>query len=216
MNCAELVRAVTTARRVEPCPELMLRLADEPLAPWAATEQQRDGALQEAPFWAHAWPGGLALARWALDSAPLLAGQRVLDFASGCGVSAIAAARVGARVCATELDPWALEAIAQNAALNDVSLDVRSDDVIDLDDGWTVVLVGDVFYRAELARRVERWLRALQARGAAVFIGDPGRQFLPMQGLEVVRTCSVPPCPAWDSVVDRPARVWKLTPAAAP
>ncbi len=216
MTPAELVRSVTVERRVAPCPELRLRLADEPLTPWAATELERGGALQEAPFWAHAWPGGLALARWALDSPRRLRGRRVLDFASGCGVSAIAAARAGARVCATELDPWALAAIDANAALNDVTLEVRAGDVIDLDDGWDVVLVGDVFYRAELARRVERWLRALHRRGAEVLIGDPGRQFLPLEGLEVVLTCPVPPNPAWDSVVDRPARVWRLTPAAAP
>jgi predicted nicotinamide N-methyase len=216
MTPAELVRSVTVARRVAPCPELLLRLADEPITPWAATELQQGGVLQEAPFWAHAWPGGLALARWALDSSQQLGRRRVLDFAAGCGVSAIAAARAGAHVCATELDPWALAAIEENAALNDVTLEVRSGDVIDLDDGWDVVLVGDVFYRAELASRVERWLRSLVRRGAQVLIGDPGRQFLPLEGLEVVLTCAVPPCPAWDSVLDRPARVWAFRPVAAP
>lgn len=191
-------------------PELRLWLANEPIAPWSATEEQA-GEVQPPPFWAHAWPGGLALARLVLDAPELVRAKRVLDFASGCGVSAIAAARAGAaEVLATEVDAFAIAAIEENARLNEVAVRVSSSDVIGQDDGWDTVLVGDVFYQAELSRRVMAWLQQLHRRGAEVRIGDPGRSFLPMASLECVATYVVPPVPAWDSVVDRPARVWRL------
>ena len=208
----DLVRQVTTVRPASLVPELSLRLAPEPIAPWEATER-RAGALQPPPFWAHAWPGGLALARLVLDAPELVRGKRVLDFASGCGVSAIAAARCGADVVATEVDAFARAAIEENAALNEVTLLVTSDDVIDRDDGWDVILVGDVFYQAELSRKVMAWLLRLHVRGAQVRIGDPGRSFLPMDLLECVARFEVPPVSSWDSVVDRPARVWRPRPA---
>ena len=207
----DFVRQVTAVRPASLVPELSLRLAPEPIAPWAATEA-RLGSVQPPPFWAHAWPGGLALARLVLDGPDLVRGKRVLDFASGCGVSAIAAARCGGHVLATEVDSFALAAIEENATLNEVVLRVTSDDVIDRDDGWDVVLVGDVFYQSELSRKVMGWLRRLDARGAEVRIGDPGRSFLPLELLECVARFDVKPVPAWDSVVDRPARVWRLRP----
>lgn len=206
----DFVRQVTTVGFSSLVPELMLRLAGEPIAPWEATEL-RAGSVQPPPFWAHAWPGGLALARLVLDHPELVRGKRVLDFASGCGVSAIAAARAGAaEVIATELDAFALAAIEENAAMNHVSIHVMSQDVIGRDEGWDTVLVGDVFYQAELSRCVLAWLQQLRARDAEIRIGDPGRSFLPMALLECVATYDVPAVPAWDSVVDRPARVWRL------
>ncbi len=205
-----LVKSVTEILEAPLCPELRLRLAPEPIAPWEATERL-EGCVQPPPFWAHAWPGGLALARLVLDGPELVRGRRVLDFASGCGVSAIAALRAGAsEVLATELDLFALAAVDENAELNGVSLPSTARDVIGTDAGWDVVLVGDVFYQAELSRRVEAWLRTLHARGAEIRIGDPGRSFLPLAALECIATYAVPPLPAWDSVVDRPARVWRL------
>lgn len=208
MTLEQLIESVTQVTAAPFCPELSLHLAAEPIAPWAALEA-RSGKLENAPFWAHAWPGGVALARYVLDTKPLVAGKRVLDFASGCGVSAIAAAKAGAaRVVATEVDDAALAAIAMNARLNGVAVECLGADVIGRDDGWDVVLVGDVFYRDELSRRVEAWLRTLHARGAMVLIGDPGRTFLPVARLEALATVNVPPVAAWDSVLDRPARVW--------
>lgn len=204
----QVVRDATRAREV--WPGLRLWLADEPLAPWLATERS-SGRVEGPPFWAHAWPGGLALARYVKAAPELVRGRRVLDFASGCGVSAIAAMKAGAaRVEATEVDVFACAAIEENARLNGVTVDVRGDDVIGRDDGWAVVLVGDVFYEDELSRRVARWLRALASRGAVVRVGDPGRSFLPMQSLRCEATYALAPSPAWDSVVDRPARVWSV------
>lgn len=205
-----MIRSVTGVQVTTLVPEVRLRLAAEPLTPWEATERLT-GRMEGPPFWAHAWPGGLALARAVLDAPALVRGKRVLDFASGCGVSAIAAARAGAaEVLATEIDAFAVAAIEENAALNEVRLRVTGEDVVGRDDGWDVVLVGDVFYQHELSLRVMRWLEALHARGAEVRIGDPGRSFLPRDALECVATYAVAAVPAWDSVTDRPARVWRL------
>lgn len=205
-----LVREVCAVQAAPACPELRLWLAPEPIAPWAATEHLT-GRREGPPFWAHAWPGGCALARWVLDHPALARGVAVLDFASGCGVSALAAARAGAtRVVATEVDAFAVAAIEENAALNGLVVEARGADVIGADEGWGLVLVGDVFYEAELSRRVEGWLRRLAQRGATVLIGDPGRSFLPRERLRCVASLAVPVLPAWDSVTDRPARVWAL------
>ncbi len=205
-----LVREVTVCQMTSACPEVTLRVAPEPIAVWEATERC-SGRQEQPPFWAHAWPGGLALARLVLDQPELVSHRHVLDFASGGGVSAIAAAKAGAAsVWATELDAFALAAISENAALNQVHVNLSRDDVIGLDDGWDVVLVGDVFYEDELSRRIEEWLRTLHRRGAHVLIGDPGRSFLPVKVLQCIATTDIIPVPAWDSVVDRPARVWRL------
>lgn len=208
----QLIRDVTTECEAPFVPELKLRLGAEPLRPWEATERHR-GTVQPPPFWAHAWPGGLALARLVFDRPELVRGKRVLDFAAGCGVSGIAAARMGAAdVLATEVDDFALAAITENAALNHAVVRTTGENVLGKDDGWDVVLVGDVFYQDETSRQVMAWLQQLHTRGADIHIGDPGRTFLPQRDLECVATYSIPSVPAWDSVVDRPARVWRLRP----
>jgi len=202
-----VIRQVTKPLEVPGCGFRMWG-ALEPLAVWEATERFSK-RVEAPPFWAHAWPGGIALAQWVTPSR--VDGKRVLDFAAGGGVSAVAAKRAGAKsVLATELDEWALAAIAENAALNEVELEAQGRDVVGTDDGWDVVLVGDVFYESEPSKRLFEWLLRLHARGALVVIGDPGRSFLPRERLELVFTANVTPNPAWDSVVDRPARVWQM------
>lgn len=191
-------------------PGLRVRLAADPLPVWLATEAA-SGRREAPPFWAHAWPGGLALARHVLDSPELVRGKRVLDFAAGCGVAGIAAASLGAaHVEASELDAFALDAITENAALNGVTLHARSDDLIGRDEGWHVVLVGDVFYEDELSRRVLAWLRSLSKRGAVIRVGDPGRSFFPSAQMRVEGEYAFSPVPAWDSVVAKTARVWSV------
>jgi len=204
------VRQLLQVRAPPLCPEVLLWLADAPVPIWEALETQT-GQREGPPFWAHAWPGSLALARAVLDGPDLVAAKTVLDFATGCGVSALAAARAGAKsVYATEIDLHAVNAARLNAELNGCELDVQQRDVIDLDEGWQVVLVGDVFYQAELSKRVYAWLERLHARGATVLIGDPGRTFLPRERLECLATYDSAPNPAWDSVTDRPPRVWRV------
>ncbi|MFO0595513.1 MAG: 50S ribosomal protein L11 methyltransferase [Myxococcaceae bacterium] len=204
------LQAQLVPRRPSLCPELVLELADAPVPLWEALEATTS-KQEEPPFWGHAWPGSLALARAVLDAPLLVSDRTVLDFATGCGVSAIAAARSGARsVLATDIDAHAVRHALHNAALNGVQLEARCRDVIGVDESWQVVLVGDVFYEDALARRVWQWLRQLSSRGAQVLIGDPGRSFLPHAELECLATYSLEPNPAWDSVTDRPPRVWKL------
>lgn len=214
---------MTAPIEIEGCHGLRARMCPEPAVVWEALETA-EGVRLGPPFWAHAWPGGVALAQWVTLHPEVVRGKRVLDFASGGGVSAIAALRAGAAsVLATELDVWAREAIIENANLNafgervgervegaQSSLSVTGDDVTSRDDGWDVVLVGDVFYESEPARVILAWISRLRARGAVVLIGDPGRSFLPQSELRCVHTSTIPPVPAWDSVLDRPARVWEL------
>ncbi len=198
------------ARACPLCPEIVLWLADAPVPLWEALEAttlKREGP----PFWGHAWPGSAALARTVIDQPALLAGKRVLDFATGCGASAIAAVKAGAaEVLATDIDEHAVAATKRNAELNGCTFEVQARDVIDLDEAWGVVLVGDVFYEAALSKRVFAWLEQLAQRGASVLIGDPGRSFLPKEQLECVATYAIDPNPTWDSVSDRPPRVWRL------
>jgi predicted nicotinamide N-methyase len=174
-------------------PELQLQLADEATDLWQKTEDELGRIGLPPPFWAFAWAGGQALARYILDHRELVAGRRVLDFASGSGLVAIAAAKAGAAtVEASEIDEFALAAIALNAPQNDVSVKLRAGDLIGLDEGWDVVLAGDVSYQQDMAEAVTGWLAVLARRGAKVLIGDPWRSYLARQLLEPIAEYSVP------------------------
>jgi len=174
-------------------PELRLSLADEAVPLWRKTEEQLDEIGLPPPFWAFAWAGGQALARYMLDRPEIVRGRRVLDFASGSGLVAIAAALAGAEhVEASEIDPFAQAAIAQNAEANGVRVAVRAGDLIGRDEGWDVVLAGDVSYERDMAGAVTDWLAGLARRGATVLIGDPGRAYLAKPRLERVAEYAVP------------------------
>ena len=138
-------------------PEVRLHLADEATELWQRTEDELGEMGLPPPFWAFAWAGGQALARYCLDHRQIVAGRRVLDFASGSGLVAIAAALAGAaRVEACDIDPFARAAIALNAAVNGVGVSVLQGDIVGRDDGWDVVLAGDVSYERDIWRRVSR------------------------------------------------------------
>jgi predicted nicotinamide N-methyase len=169
-------------------PEVRLHLAQDPVVLWARLEAEVGAGRQVPPFWASAWPGGLALARYLLDHPELAAGRRVLDLASGSGLVAIAAALAGARaVTANDIDLCALASIARNARANHVTVAVRGGDLLDGDGGDAdLVLAGDVFYSLAMAERMALFLDRVTARGGLVLVGDPGRAFLPADRLEVV------------------------------
>jgi predicted nicotinamide N-methyase len=197
--------------RVRVAPGLEALVASAPVPLWEALEQAT-GTTLPPPFFAHAWPGSLALVE-ALRAAPaLVSGQHVLDFACGGGLAGIVAAQLGARVTCTDIDPLALEATRLNARLNGVEVDLVRDDLVGARGDWQAVLVGDVFYEAPLAARVAGWLDELTTAGVVVLVGDPGRQFLPLERVALHSTHSLLPSAAWDSVVDRPARVWRWRP----
>lgn len=165
-------------------PEIRLRLAAEIYPIWRMSEEALAEKGVPPPYWAFAWAGGQAVARHLLDHPGLVRGRRVLDCGSGSGLCAIAAMLGGAaEVTATDIDPYAVEAIAMNAAEAGVRIAATTDDLIGTDAGWDVVLIGDLFYEKPLAERVEAWCRRLAARGALVLAGDPGRSYLPKSGL---------------------------------
>jgi predicted nicotinamide N-methyase len=186
------IRAHTTIASAPLVPELRLHLATEITPMWQATEEWLSKQGIEPPYWAFPWVGGQALARFVLDHPDVIRNQRVLDFGAGSGLVAIAAARCGAHVTAADLDPIAGAAIALNAALNKVELDVLIDDVIDRDGPWSVVLAGDMFYERQLAARAWPWLKRLAEKEVTVMLGDPGRAFLPATGLTELARYSVP------------------------
>lgn len=187
MNPEDFVRAHTTIARLPLVPEIALHLATEITPIWQATESWLAERNIEPPFWAFAWPGGQATARLLLDYPSQVAGKRVLDFAAGCGIAAIAAAMAGAAsVEAAEIDPIALAAVRVNAALNGVAVGTPDGDIVGAACRWDVILAGDVCYEAPMTAHILPWLRGLAAQGAAVLLADPGRAYLPAEGLEPV------------------------------
>ncbi len=208
---AAFIRANTALIAPPLVPEVTLRLAHEALSLWEKTEEELDALGLPPPFWAFAWAGGQALARHVLDHPGLVAGRRVLDFASGSGLVAIAAMKAGAHsAIASEVDDFALHAIAENVALNDVAVATTGEDLIGSDDNWDIVLVGDAFYERPLAERLFGWLKALAARGAIVLIGDPGRTYLPKDALTQPATYHVPVTRALEDSEIKTTSVWRL------
>jgi len=185
MDPASFVRSNTAIAAPPLVPEIRLHLATEVTPIWQATEDSLARFGTPPPFWAFAWAGGQALARYLLDSPETVAGRDVLDVASGSGMVAIAAAMAGAnRVTASDIDPFAAAAIALNAALNGVSVSVEPRDLLDRGPaGWGVVTAGDVCYEEPMASRVIALLRRIAARGRLALLGDPGRAYLPREGL---------------------------------
>jgi predicted nicotinamide N-methyase len=198
-------------------PEIRLHLAAEPIGLWQRTERDLGRTGLPPPYWAFAWAGGQALARYLLDHPGVVAGRRVIDLASGSGLVAIAAARAGAAtVTAYDVDPLAVAAIAVNAAANDVSVTGVCADI--LQPGGPpgpaagVVLVADAFYQRELAASVLSFLDGARARGAAVLAADLGRAYLPRARLTALRAYDVPGLAAVEDQDVRTTTIWALSP----
>ena len=212
MDPARFVRR-NTAIAVPPLvPEIRLHLATEITPIWQATEETLARAGVPPPFWAFAWAGGQALARFLLDHPGAIAGRAVLDFGAGSGLVAIAAAKAGAaRVLAAEIDHFGGAAIAANAELNNVSIGVTSVDLLDtIDPSWEVVTAGDVCYERAMADRVTPWLTALAAHGSLVLLGDPGRAYLPRTGMIERARYIVPTSRELEDRTERETTVWRL------
>ena len=192
-------------------PEILLHLADEALPLWEKTEEELQAIGLPPPYWAFAWAGGQALARYVLDNPGIIAGRTVLDVASGSGLVAIAAAKAGARkVQASEIDSIACAAIAANAEANGAAVTVVERDAIGADDDWEILLVGDAFYEKPLADRLLPWIDALASRGALVLLGDPGRSYFPKDRFEHVATYEVPVTRALEDSEIKKTSVWRL------
>ncbi|MBV9990991.1 MAG: methyltransferase [Alphaproteobacteria bacterium] len=170
-------------------PEIALHLATEVVPLWRKTEEELEAEGVPPPYWAFAWAGGQALARYVLDNPEVVRGQDVLDFGSGSGLVAIAAAKAGAAsVLAADIDRFAAAAIALNAKANGAQVDVTSDDVIGREGPWQTILVGDMCYERPLAERLLAWLKE---RRVIVLLGDPGRSYFPKSGVEKCATYRV-------------------------
>jgi predicted nicotinamide N-methyase len=192
-------------------PEVRLYLASEITPIWQATEDWLAERNIAPPFWAFAWPGSQALARHVLDFPGLVAGKRVLDFAAGGGLAAIACAMTGAAsVEAAEIDGLADAAIRMNAALNGVGVALAGD-VVGAACRWDVIMVGDVCYEAGPAVRIMAWLRAM-ARDAEVWMADPGRAYLPQEGLVAMATYVVPTTLELEDRAERTVVLYRVLP----
>jgi predicted nicotinamide N-methyase len=181
---SNFIRANTALQAPPLVPEIKLHLAGEVMGLWGETEAH-SAALASGmknlppPYWAFAWPGGQALARYILDHPQEVAGRSVLDFGAGSGLVAIAAAKAGA-------------AIALNAAANGVFVEEIENDIIGTNGRWDTILAGDMCYERPLAERLTGWLRSLARDGARVLIGDPGRNYFPASGVQRLMTYEVP------------------------
>lgn len=207
------IRANTTIAEAPLLPGIRLYLATEITPIWQASENFLTRHGMEPPFWAFAWPGGQALGRAVRDAPDLVRGRRVLDFAAGCGIAAIVAAQMGAALVeAAEIDPLAVAAIGMNAALNGVSVVALGEDVVGSPCRWDVILAGDVCYEAPMTAHILPWLRSMAAAGATVLIADPGRAYLPREGMETLSTHAVPTSLELEDRAERMVTIARLLP----
>lgn len=192
-------------------PEIRLYLASEVHDLWLKTEEDLDAIGLPPPFWAFAWAGGQGLARYVLDHPDSVCGKRVVDFASGSGLVAIAAKMAGAAsVTACDIDPWAGTAIRLNGRENGVDLDVSNENIIGRLVDADVILAGDVFYDRDFADALTPWFAALVADGKTVLVGDPGRAYCPKERLEQIVTYQVPVSRVLEDSEVKKTTVWRF------
>jgi predicted nicotinamide N-methyase len=192
-------------------PEIRLNLATEAHDLWLKTEEELQEIGLPPPFWAFAWAGGQGLARYILDHPDVVRGRRVVDFASGSGLVAIAAMKAGAAsVLAADIDPWAETAVRLNAALNGVVLSYTGDDITGRDLQADVYLAGDVFYDKGFADQLKPWFSHLSANGAIVIVGDPGRSYCPREMMTALATYEVPVTRALEDSEVKRTTVWRF------
>jgi predicted nicotinamide N-methyase len=193
-------------------PELVLHLADEITPIWRLTEEALEEMGLPPPFWAFAWAGGQALARYVLDNPEVVAGKRVLDFASGSGIVAIAAKKAGAAsVLAADIDHFCEAAVALNAKANGVEVDFTDVNLLDTPPpSADVILAGDICYEKPLAEQVMAWLAVARTAGATVLIGDPGRSYFPRSGLIKLAEYQVPTTRELEDMEVKKTAVWTL------
>lgn len=234
MSKAEFIRQNTSVMSPPLVPEIRLHLAHEAVPLWQKTEDELGEMGLAPPFWAFAWAGGQALARYVLDHPETVNGKRVIDLASGSGLVAIAAVKAGAaHMIAADIDAFAVTAINLNTTLNfchpgesrDLPDQLLRDSGLRRNDGFEVtgsdllnappcaadiILVGDLFYERTLAARCLTWLRQAQGQGAKIFIGDPGRSYLPREQLEKLAEYNVPVTRDLEDVEIKKTAVWQL------
>lgn len=213
-DAENFIRENTRLRPVPHVPEISLYVADEAVPLWQKTEEELGQMGLPPPFWAFAWAGGQALARYVLDNPALVRGKRVLDLACGSGLVAIAAKKAGAlHVVANDIDPFAMPAIALNAEANGISLESETRDRLDPSaslDAFGAVLAGDIFYERDTAGRALSFLQRMKAQGSLVLVGDPGRSYLPKDKMIVQAEYEVPVIRDLEDAEIKRTKVWAL------
>jgi predicted nicotinamide N-methyase len=214
INAEDFIRENTRLRPVPHVPEISLYVADEAVPLWQKTEEELGEIGLPPPFWAFAWAGGQALARYILDHPEVVRGKRVLDLACGSGLVAIAAVKAGAaQTIANDIDQFAMPAIALNANANKVSIELETIDRLNPAaklEAFGVVLAGDIFYERDTAARALSFLQRMKAQGASVLVGDPGRSYLPKDKMTVLVEYEVPVIRDLEDAEIKRTKVWAL------
>jgi predicted nicotinamide N-methyase len=208
----EFIRANTKLLTPPLVPEIRLHLAEESLPIWQKTEDELGEMNVPPPFWAFAWAGGQALARYIIDNPALVAGRRVLDLGCGSGLTAIAPMLAGAAsVLAADIDEVALVAVALNAGVNGVAIETTSADLLAAPPGqFDVILVGDLFYERQLADRVLAYIEAAAKQGRVILIGDPKRNYFPTGRFQHCADYKVPVTRELEDSTLKRTAVWRL------
>lgn len=211
-DSARFIRDNTRLQPVSHTPEISLWLADEITPIWRLIEEELGEMGLPPPFWAFAWAGGQALARWLLDHPEQVAGRRVLDLATGSGLVAIAAMKAGAAaVLAADIDPFCAAAVAANAEANRVEVAFTSDNLLEAPPPpFHLICAGDVFYEGPMAQAMLAWLKQARATGTTVLVGDPGRAYFPKKGLGLLAEYRVETTRELEDHEVKRTRVWAL------
>lgn len=209
---AAFIRANTAVMAPPHVPEIRLHLADEAHGLWHRTEEELQEIGVEPPFWAFAWAGGQAVARYILDNPDMVRGKTVVDFASGSGLVAIAAMKAGAKsVLASDIDTFCAAAVALNAEANEVAVTFTSDDLLlSSPPSADVIAAGDICYEKPLADRALAWLGQARDAGALVLLGDPGRTYFPKDRLQQLAEYQVPTTRELEDLEVKKTGVWRF------
>lgn len=213
-NLESFIRANTRLRPVPLVPEVSIFVADEAVPLWHQTEEELGAVGLPPPFWAFAWAGGQALARYMLDRPESVRGKRVLDLATGSGLVSIAAMKAGAASAdAADIDHFALAAAQLNARQNDVMISTLVEDLLvtATHTSWDTILAGDIFYERDTADAAYAFLSRHAASGTLILIGDPGRSYLPKERLVSLAEYSVPVTRELEDMEIKRTSVWTLT-----
>jgi predicted nicotinamide N-methyase len=208
----DFIRSQTTLTTPSLIPEIKLYLATEVTPLWHMTEEKFGATNMPPPFWAFAWPGGQGLARYILNNPEIVRGKKVLDFAAGSGLAAIAAHKSGAaKTYATDINPLAEAAIQLNAAANNAVVEnVTITDMQKVFKQADIIFAGDVCYQQAMSAAVTRWLRLNAEAGKTVIMADPGRAWVPQHGLEEIARYDVPTSRELEDKDMRTVTLWKM------
>jgi predicted nicotinamide N-methyase len=209
---AAFILANTRLQTVPHAPEISLWLADEITPIWKMTEEELGELGLPPPFWAFAWAGGQAIARWVLDNPEEVRGRTVLDFATGSGLVGIAALKAGAAsVTGCDIDPFCEAAVAVNAQANGVTMGFTGENLLEAPPPEVdLICAGDVCYEKPMTGRVLDWLASARGQGTRVLLGDPGRTYLPKSGLTFLAEYRVPTTRELEDYEIKRTCVWSL------